>query len=35
MDKKPVASGFDGRQGVAITVSSYESAKAGKPVRPK
>jgi predicted dehydrogenase len=34
-DKKPVASGFDGRQGVAITLASYESAKVGKPVKPK
>jgi hypothetical protein len=25
-DKKPVASGFDGRQGVAITLASYGSA---------
>ncbi|MEM3040877.1 MAG: Gfo/Idh/MocA family oxidoreductase [Nitrososphaerota archaeon] len=34
-DKEPVASGIDGRQGVAITVASYESAKTGKPVKPK
>ncbi len=34
-DKNPIASGIDGRQGVAITIASYESAKIGKPVKPK
>lgn len=34
-DKEPIATGFDGRQGVAITLASYESAMLGKPVRPK
>jgi predicted dehydrogenase len=34
-DKEPIASGFDGRQGVAITIASYESAKTGKPTKPK
>ncbi|MCD6536379.1 MAG: Gfo/Idh/MocA family oxidoreductase [Thaumarchaeota archaeon] len=34
-DKEPVATGFDGRQGVAITLASYESVKLGKPVKPK
>lgn len=34
-DKEPIATGFDGRQGVAITLASYESARLGKPVRPK
>ena len=34
-DKVPIATGFDGRQGVAITLASYESAKTGKIVKPK
>ena len=33
-DETPRATGFDGRQGVAITLASYESAKLGKPVKP-
>ena len=33
-DETPVASGFDGRQGLAITLASYESLRVGKPVRP-
>lgn len=31
-DKKPRASGFDGRQGVEITLAAYESARKGSPV---
>ncbi|MEM4246195.1 MAG: Gfo/Idh/MocA family oxidoreductase [Candidatus Bathyarchaeia archaeon] len=31
-DKKPLASGFDGRQATEITVAAYESARKGEPV---
>lgn len=33
-DEAPRASGFDGRQGLAITLASYESLRLGRPVRP-
>jgi predicted dehydrogenase len=31
-DREPRASGFDGRQGVEITLAAYESAKKGAEV---
>lgn len=32
-DEKPKASGFDGRQGLAVTLASYKSVKEKKPVK--
>ncbi len=33
-DERPLATVYDGRQGVAVTLASYESARLGRPVRP-
>lgn len=33
-DTKPLADVYDGRQGVAVTIASYESSRLGRPVRP-
>jgi predicted dehydrogenase len=32
-DREPRATGYDGRQGTEITLASYESAKAGRPLK--
>jgi len=33
-DERPLATVYDGRQGVAVTLAIYESARLGRPVRP-